>query len=82
MNTDDVAIIDHPPPDGWQVIDTIAIMRCLDEDGTIKVWLSNREDRDLASILGDIEFISETLRDLIRKPIVAVMPMFGADDDE
>jgi hypothetical protein len=82
MNSDDQAIIDHPPPEGWQVIDTIAIMRCLDDQGTIKVWLSNREDRDIASILGDIEFVRETLKDLIRKPIATVVMPMLMDDDE
>jgi hypothetical protein len=81
MNDNDIAIIDQPPPDGWQVIDTIAIMRCLDRDGRVKVWFSNREDRDLASILGDIEFIRHTLIDMIRRPTIAI-PMFVEDDDE
>jgi hypothetical protein len=79
MTEDDRAIIDHPPPEGWQVIDTIGIMRCYDTDGVIKLWVSNRSTRDVASVLGDIEYVRETLLDMVRKPIV-VLPFGGPDE--
>lgn len=59
------SILDWAPPEGWTVIDAIGIIRCMDPDGEQKLFLSNREGRDLPSILGDIEYTRQVVQAMV-----------------
>jgi hypothetical protein len=47
---------DDPPPEGWTVIDSLVLSRCLDEEGNPEFWISAPPHRPLYDLLGDLRY--------------------------
>lgn len=48
--------LDDPPPEGWAIVDSLVISRCIDENGDSEFWMSAREDRGYNDLLGDLHY--------------------------
>jgi hypothetical protein len=54
--TETSIVLDDPPPEGWAIVDSLVISRCIDDNGQPEFWISTRESRAYNDILGDLHY--------------------------
>jgi len=73
------------PPKTWSVLDTIAVHRCLDENGEIQMWITCDMEKHPADLLGPLEWALVRIRSIAEHDHFDapwMIAVYYEDDDE